>query len=618
MDSPSATTLTLATRSLIAALALSVWSPARPLDVVTVKPTPNATSAPRGTSIVMTFDEDVDPATVNSRSLRVFGRWSGVIRGVRRVVNGTTVLFRPLRPFMPGEEVRVHVSSSVASTSGSPLVNGRAWTFWARAPLGTGAFEIAGETTTRLPGEGMVQSYGIYAGDLDHDGAPDFTVPNEIASDVRVLMNDGCGVFDGPTVHPLAPGATPSANEGADFDGDGHVDYATADIGTGTVSVLMGDGTGGFAPPVAYPSGVVARSVVPLDAEGDGDVDLVAAHRGSSDLGLHLNAGDGTFAPVVTFEGGGDGETSVAAADADNDGITDLYVACHGSDSVTSLRGTGGAFTVVDSEPVGLRPWVIVSGDVDGDGFSDLAVSNSSSASASIVLGDGAGGLLPATHVSIGAFPTAVDLGDLDGDGDLDLVGSAVSGGHWAVWRNDGTGTFVDPTLLPAPLAASCATLVDFDRDGYVDIVGLDEVTDVVRFWRQIPVPAPGVEEPGCTATLRLDNAATQSGYGLQAPHAVGLGDYVYLGFTGTPGRLYLLAFGAGLEPGAPSSYGLLNLAAPISAPLIGVLDDRGESTMGLALPTNLVPGATVSLQLFVQAVGGVVLSNPETILVTP
>jgi hypothetical protein len=86
-----------------------------------------------------------------------------------------------------------------------------------------------------------VQAYGAFGGDLDGDGFPDLMIPNEISADVRVFMNDGAGGYAAFDVYPIAGGAVPSTNEGADFNGDGLMDFAVGNAGNERVSVFMRD-----------------------------------------------------------------------------------------------------------------------------------------------------------------------------------------------------------------------------------------------------------------------------------------------------------------------------------------------------------------------------------------
>jgi hypothetical protein len=108
----------------------------------------------------------------------------------------------------------------------------------------------------------------------------------------------------------LPNGSRPSTNEGADFDGDGIIDLAVGDITGNALSILLGNGTGGYRAHVTYPSGSGTRGLCVLDVEGDGDMDVVTANRVSSSLALHRNRGDGTFVAATSFDGGGTGETS--------------------------------------------------------------------------------------------------------------------------------------------------------------------------------------------------------------------------------------------------------------------------------------------------------------------
>jgi len=591
------------------------------LSVVDSKPARHANDAPRGTAITLTFDLPVAPRALDSRSARIFGRWSGVAPGAWSLdAGGTVATFQPARPFFPGEQVTLQLCESVAGAAGEPLPGGWALQFFVRPARGTGNLVLADVLSTRLEDEPPVRSYGIYAGDLDGDGAPDLSIPNETADDVRVLVNDGCGTFAGPDVYPLGAGTTPSANEGHDLDGDGDVDFAVANTTGDSLAVLMGTGAGGYTGPTTYASGDDVRAVAVLDADADGAPDVVTANREDSNLALFVNAGDGSFpAGAQLFEGGGDGETGLAAGDADGDGRLDLLVACRDSDEATILLGDGaGGFALAGAAPTGADPWTIVTGDLDGDGVLDAGTSDSLDGTATLLFGDGSGGVTGTTTLPTGAFPIAIDLGDLEGDGDLDVVVSSFFDAQWNVFHNAGDGTFEAGPVLQAASAGSCATLVDYDRDGFLDLAGVDEIEDEVRLFRQgVPVPL-GVQPAACAATLRIDNAANVAGFGGQLPHAVAPGQVVFVGVTAEPRQGWTLIAGVALAPGAPLPAGLLNVAPPVEPALAASTDAAGESLLAAPLPGRGLPaGLALTLQVAAgTADGTLALSNPETIQV--
>lgn len=589
------------------------------LGVISSSPARHALGVSTATEIRVRFDAVLDPASVGPGSMAVFGRWSGVTPGTLTVA-GSVLVFRPARPFFPGENVSVSLLASMAGVGGQTLTGGHGFSFWVRSAEGPGSYALDQVLSTRLPGEGLVQSYGISAVDLNADGAPDFSIPNETSNDVRVMLNDGLGNYSTPVVYALPPGAVPSSNEGQDYNGDGHTDLATAHIGNGELGIFMGLGDGTYAAPVTYPGGNSARGVTVLDAEGDGDVDVVLAHRLNSNLGLHRNTGDGTFAPVVFFEGGVGGETTVSAADADNDGHMDLFTGGYDSDTVAVLLNDGtGVFTVSSSVGVGgTNPWMTAVGDVDADGDVDLATCNAFTSNAGVFFGDGAGGIALASNPALGFFALAIDLGDLDGDGDLDLVGSSLSTATWTAYRNDGLGNFGTPFELSSSNSASCATVVDVDRDGFIDLVGIDEFDDLIFLFKQTVPDALGVQPASPSATLRLDNLAVSAGYGGRPAHDVAAGGYLFVGVTAPPGAGWWLTGGLALEPGLPSPFGLYNLAAAPLLLLSGAVDGQGEGLVSVDIPSDSPLGFELALQVFANAGAGFRLSNPEVVTITP
>ena len=145
-----------------------------------------------------------------------------------------------------------------------------------------------------------------------------------------------------------------------DFNHDGILDLATANINSNSVTVLLGNGDGTFQAGVTYPTGKGTTSIYSGDFNGDGNVDLVAANSGATSVGpvvadpdgalnqtpsplssvsILMGNGDGTFKSAVNYSTG-TGGNGVVATDLTSDNILDLAICSFGS-YVTVLFGNG-------------------------------------------------------------------------------------------------------------------------------------------------------------------------------------------------------------------------------------------------------------------------------------
>ncbi|MBL8898967.1 MAG: VCBS repeat-containing protein [Planctomycetes bacterium] len=582
-----------------------------------LEPAANSRNASPAASIRMRSTEPLDAQTIAS-SVYVAGRWSGPVAGVVSLLDPQTIVFAPARAFFPGESVSVRVSSALRSRAGLSLRGGFATGFWIASAPGSGSFALAQTIYLRDPGEVLLQTYGVFAADLDGDGAADLSAVNEQTDDVRVLRNDGCGGYARTATNRLPSGSQPSTNEGADFNGDGRIDLAVGDLLGNAISVLMGNGSGGYAPAQTYPTGVMPRGLCVLDLEGDGDLDIATANRSSSNVGLHRNRGDGTFDPVQLIDGGGFGETAIAAGDANGDGWADLWVANFASDTVTTLLNDGqGNFTALSWANVGARPWSIALGDLDDDGDLDAVTCDSAADRASILRGGGGGHIGSVTSVPVGAFPLAVDLGDLEGDGDLDLVVSTYSGASYALWRNAGDGSFAARQDLPASSAGSCAVLVDDDRDGDLDVIGIDEIDDALLVYRQTEPSAPGTQARSCDAALRIDGSALRAGVAGRPPLFLRANRAHFAGLSGPPRAPCVLFTGHPLSLALGTPFGAWSLDPALTMLVgTGALGATGEIALRFDLPPVPARTAPFALQALVIAPTGAVLSNAEQVVV--
>lgn len=467
---------------------LTVELPAQ-LQVTELTPRPNGLHVPVDVPIRIDFDRAVNPATVSADNIGAFGRWSGPVGGTFELTNGNqTVLFQPDAPFSPGELVTVNLSQGLLAVDGSSFTTGGfSQQFWTRSQrVANFNFNELAAMTTGSPS----RPYGGIATDLDNDGWLDITMVNEDSADLRVFMNqaDGTATFAPYTSPTFGVGNRASPSEAADFNGDGNADVAVANINDATISIVLGNGDGTFAPQQTIAVGTAPRGIAVLDFDGDGDMDVANTNAVGNDLSLHENLGNGIFSNTpTTLDAGIVGEWSLMAGDMNNDGLSDLVVA---SGSVQRIRvltaNEGGTFVPQPIQNTGGRSWMIALGDVNGDGNIDVSSANAQANSGAILLGNGDGTLQSATSYNVSlmgdggnGFPLATDLGDLDGDGDLDWITSSFNG-DWVVLENDGTGSFQFLGELPAPNAASCSLMADLDNDGDLDLALVDELDNLV------------------------------------------------------------------------------------------------------------------------------------------
>ncbi len=236
-------------------------------------------------------------------------------------------------------------------------------------------------------------------------------------------------------------GPDPQAVVGADFDGDGDVDLATANTdfaGTAdpdTISVLPGNGNGSFGAKQEYASGgKFPFDIVGADFDGDGDRDLAV-----------LNDGANTAA-----------ETNVSVLE--NDG-TGLFAAPQ------SYNWSVGGQLAISC------PYSVIAKDLVGDAKPDLAVADACGPPDVHVLeNDGSGAFTYLSGIGNGADVTDVAGGDFDGDGDNDLA--AVDGFLDVVitMTNNGDGTFAAPVHHALPDDARHLVSADLNKDGKHDL----------------------------------------------------------------------------------------------------------------------------------------------------
>lgn len=171
-------------------------------------------------------------------------------------------------------------------------------------------------------------------------------------------------------------------------------------------------------------------SVAVADFNGDGNTDLVTANFASGTVSILLGNGDGTFATAINHSVGSN-PYSVAVGDFNVDGKPDLATANGGSGNVSVLLGNGdGTFNPAQNYPTGAMPYGIAVGDFNSDGKPDLAVTNENDNNVAVLLGNGNGAFPEKKTYSLGEKPRSIAVSDFNGDGKSDLaVGHVKLGG---------------------------------------------------------------------------------------------------------------------------------------------------------------------------------------------
>ena len=325
-------------------------------------------------------------------------------------------------------------------------------------------------------------AYGVTAGDYNNDGFEDLFIT--YWGQNVLYRNNGDGTFTDVTKDAglLQPEAR--FNSGCafvDYDRDGRLDLFVSNYLTFDLSTVPRAGSkscnseGVFCGPRGLPYG-----------------------RHS----LYHNNGDGTFTNVTAASGIGKSEggygLTVVAADLDNDGWPDIYVACDSTPSLLFRNNHDGTFT-----EQGLENGVALSddgmvqagmgvgiGDFRLDGSLDIVKTHFANDTPALYVNNGKGDFSDNTLRSgLGVETRYVTWGvgivDLDNDGKPDIF--EVTGGIYPevrdnyetpriVFRNLGNGQFEEllgdagPGVDARHSSRGCA-FGDFDNDGDIDVV---------------------------------------------------------------------------------------------------------------------------------------------------
>lgn len=358
-------------------------------------------------------------------------------------------------------------------------------------------------------GGGMADSLAL--GDLNGDGNSDLVVANYCiagskcvigttgtAGSIGVLLGNGDGTFRAAVNYPSG-GNEATAVALADVNGDHKLDLIVANLcdisanncANGSVTVLLGNGDGSFQTAVSYISGgISAQSVAVGDVNGDGKPDLLVANKyagivgsGIGSVAVLLGNGDGTFKNPAAYLSGSDSANSVAIADINQDGKSDLLVANNCPNSICSVGPVGvllgdgnGTFQTAANYFSGClldAAFSVSVGDLNSDSKPDLVVTCADAVS--VLFGNGDGTFqAAANYVSGGTGMGSVAIADVNGDNKPDLLVANNGGsiGTVGVLVGNGDGTFQPGVPYPsAGYKTNSVVVADVNGDGMPDVL---------------------------------------------------------------------------------------------------------------------------------------------------
>jgi hypothetical protein len=318
------------------------------------------------------------------------------------------------------------------------------------------------------------------------------------------------------TPGPTVPGQFPVRIAAADLNGDGRSDLVVTAAGSNQVFVYLQNADGSFGvktwqgqhfvylPTYEKGVGVTPFAIDLVDMNGDGLPDIVVANQLSGDVSVLLNASpngpEAPFSSELRFRAGpgpygqdqtaatgpfpvqsGNGTVALAAGAFASDVTTDLVAINSASRSASVLLGDGAGGILNRQDqlgfPAGMNPTAVVAARFDKHSPNlDLAVLDTATGQIEIFSGDGAGHFTKTASLDAGNAPTGLSAYDINGDGNLDLlVGNEF--GDVLILLGNGDGTFKPYQRARRHVALAVA---DLNGSGKDDLILADQSLDQV------------------------------------------------------------------------------------------------------------------------------------------
>ena len=300
---------------------------------------------------------------------------------------------------------------------------------------------------------------GVAAGPFTPGAPSDLVTINPGSNTLDVLAGLGGSRFANPVA--LQTQSPAQVVRVADFDHDGIADLTILDANG--VSIYLGNGKGGFLPPVTYGAGVDPTGLTVADLLGNGKLDLLVGND-YGDVLILVGNGDGTFRPFEPVKAA----VALAVADLTGNGVLDFVFADQSLNQVSVVYGSASQNStspqVIGNQTTGvLAPGAVLLADMNGDGIPDLIVANSGGNNVLVYPGLGNGQFGPPINGTkgfpVGTDPTGLTVHDLTGefwpDGQPDLLVADTGSNDVSVLLGQGSGS--SWTMIPGARVQTAA-----------------------------------------------------------------------------------------------------------------------------------------------------------------
>ncbi|MEM9595568.1 MAG: FG-GAP-like repeat-containing protein [Acidobacteriota bacterium] len=389
--------------------------------------------------------------------------------------------------------------------------------------LGTtaGAGEIPFAPAQTIDG-GFDGAISVAAGDLDGDGIPELVGAAGLDGDISFWRNTA---GDGSTwtetlVDGSFAGVKSVALANLDSRTGGSIDILA--VSSDTIRIWRNTSNDGSAwmtrdvsTAATFPG---PADAVPADIDGTGGLDVVGVSAAGVSWWFNRFA-IGQIWDKNDIDITGGMPSSVAAADLDGDGDTDVIVTFYDGDEVAWYENTAGNGTAWTRRSVATLfdgAQSVTAADLDGDGDIDLAgaaLIGNEVAWWENTLGDGTAWTQRVIDSTVDDA-SSVEARDMDGDGDLDLLGTASAFGEIQWFDNvagDGSA-WVTRDLPGTFFGAADAIALDVDDDGDQDVVGAALGADEIAWWENTSIHRSAAYPVGSPIASSLGNVRSVHG----------------------------------------------------------------------------------------------------------